>query len=149
MQGDTAKGFYALISGEIKIYKLSTEGKEQIIKIIRNSNIFGEVPVFISKPHPVNAAALKDAKTLFFSGQDFIDLLKQNAGFSVEILKFLSTRLLKITSLVESISLTDVPARVANYIIGLDNNSSCTEKCFLNVSRSQLTGIIGTVPETL
>lgn len=45
-EGGRAKGFYLVVSGKAKIYKLSREGKEQILHIFGPGEIFGEVPVF-------------------------------------------------------------------------------------------------------
>ncbi len=148
-QGDKPSGFYALVEGKIKIYKLSFNGKEQIIRIIDKKSIFGEAAIFINENHPVYASAIEKSELLFFPAQEIILLMRAEPDFSFNMIKFLSKRLIKLTSIIESVALTEVPARIANYIIGLGENNNCPKKCFLKVNRRQLASIIGTIPETL
>src|SRR5271157_6012068 len=58
-EGKEAKGFYLVVSGKIKIYKLSMEGKEQILHIFGGGEIVGEVPVFAGGSYPANAEAIE------------------------------------------------------------------------------------------
>ena len=44
--GDEAESFYIAVSGQVKIYKLSNDGKEQILHIIEKGESFGEAAIF-------------------------------------------------------------------------------------------------------
>jgi CRP-like cAMP-binding protein len=61
-EGDEGNGFYIVIAGLIKIFKLSFEGKEQIIHIFGPGEPFGEVAVFAGKSFPANAQALQESR---------------------------------------------------------------------------------------
>ena len=55
LEGDPGIGFYMVVSGKVKIYKMSLEGKEQILHIFGPGEPFGEVPVFHGTPFPASA----------------------------------------------------------------------------------------------
>ena len=55
-EGDEGIGFYIIISGKVKIFKLSAEGKEQILHIMETQEPFGEATVFAGENYPASAA---------------------------------------------------------------------------------------------
>ena len=63
--GDNYKGFYILLNGSIKIYKLSYDGKELILHLIKPSESFADVPLFEGGGYPVNAQAIADSVLVF------------------------------------------------------------------------------------
>jgi CRP-like cAMP-binding protein len=73
MEGDeAANGFYIVADGQVKIYKTSLEGKEQILHIYGPGNPFGEVPVFSGSRFPANAQALVKSQILFLPRKAFV-----------------------------------------------------------------------------
>jgi hypothetical protein len=65
-EGDEGVGFYLVISGRVKVYKLSPEGKEQIMHIFGPGQPFAEVPVFEGSRYPANAETMDNCKLFFF-----------------------------------------------------------------------------------
>lgn len=149
LEGDKATGFYCVNSGLVKIYKIGFDGKEQILHILGNGEIFGEVPVFIGGEYPANAITLQDSILLFFQKDDFISIIKGQPQIALNMIAALSIRLKKFTLLVENLSLKEVPSRLANYILYLSVEQGMNNKITLDVSKSQLASILGTIPETL
>jgi len=149
LEGETADGVYVLLKGKAKIYKISAEGKEQILRILGNKDFFGEVPVFQGKDYPAYAEVLEDSELLYFPAKDFIQAVLASPQFSLQMILFLSKRLEKFTQLIENISLKEVPTRLAHYFLSLSEKNECPNKCFLHISKAHLASIIGTVPETL
>jgi CRP/FNR family transcriptional regulator len=71
-EGDQTKGFFVVIDGRVKIYKVSSEGKEQILHIFETGQSFGEVTVFTGQQLPANAQTLaKTSLLLFPPGAEF------------------------------------------------------------------------------
>jgi CRP/FNR family transcriptional regulator len=146
---DDADGFYVAITGRVKIYKSSPEGKEQILHIFGPGDPFGEIAVFTGKNFPASAQTLENSETLFFPKNAFIGLIKKDPALSLNMLSVLSMRLKRFSSLIEDLSLKEVPGRLAAYLLYLsDRNDSCDE-LILDISKSQLASILGTIPETL
>jgi len=112
-----------VVSGKIKIYKLSREGKEQILHIFGAGEIFGEVPVFAGGSYPANAEAIEPGRVLFFPRDSFIALIEREPSIALNMLAILSQRLRRFTHLIEDLSLKEVPGRLAAYLIYLGERS--------------------------
>lgn len=147
--GDPGIGFYVVAEGKIKIYKTSAEGKEQILHIYGPGHPFGEVPVFSGSRFPANAQAIEKSNLLFFPRKDFIDLISGNPSLALNMLAVLSMRLRQFTVQVENLSLKEVPARLASYLIYLSNEQDNPGMVDLPISKGQLASLLGTIPETL
>jgi len=148
-EGDEGAGFYVLISGRAKVFKLSPEGKEQILHILGPGEPFGEVPVFAGEHFPASAEALADCRSLFFPRSAFIDLVRKNPSLAMNMLAVLSRRLRRFASLVEDLSLKEVPGRLAAYLLYLKGRQKQAKELTLDISKTQLSALLGTIPETL
>lgn len=148
-EGDPANGFYVILKGKVKIYKTSFDGKEQILHIYGPGHPFGEVPVFSGSRFPANAQALAASRLLFFPRSDFVDLISKNPALALNMLAVLSMRLRQFTVQVENLSLKEVPARLASYLILLSKEQKSTDRVSLPISKGQLASLLGTIPETL
>ncbi len=148
-EGDEGSGFYVVISGRVKIFKLSPEGKEQIFHILGPAEPFGEAAVFAGEHFPAYAAALAESRVFFFPRPAFVDLIKKNPSLALNMLAVLSRRLRKFAALVEDLSLKEVPGRLAAYLIFLSERKKGKEEVELDVSKNQLASLLGTIPETL
>lgn len=148
-EGDEGTGFYAIISGRVKIFKISPEGKEQILHLMGPGEIFGEVPVFTGQGYPAYAKAHISCSLLFFPRDAFIGLIKQDPSLSLNMMAVLSWRLRRFAALIEDLSLREVPGRLAAYLLYLNRKSRNKDECDLDISKGQLASILGTIPETL
>jgi CRP/FNR family transcriptional regulator len=148
-EGDEGIGFYAIVSGRVKIFKLSPEGKEQILHMMGPGDIFGEVPVFTGREYPAYAEAHNNSSLLFFPRNSFIELVKKDPSLSLNLLALLSRRLRRFAALIEDLSLKEVPARLAAYLLYASKKSSNKDEFDLDISKGQLASILGTIPETL
>jgi CRP-like cAMP-binding protein len=149
LEGDKADGFYIVARGQVKIYKTSLEGKEQILHIYGPGHLFGEVPVFSGSRFPANALALKKSRILFLPRQAFVQLIARHPSLSMNMLGELSLRLRQFTVQIENLSLKEVPSRLASYLIVLAEEQGETAQVTLTISKGQLASLLGTIPETL
>jgi CRP/FNR family transcriptional regulator, dissimilatory nitrate respiration regulator len=147
-EGDEGTGFYTVVSGRIKIFKLSAEGKEQIFHFFRKGEVFGEVAVFTGKGYPANAEADERSVALFFPRHAFIGLIKRDPSLALNMLAVLSRRLHQFAELVEDLSLREVPSRLAAHLLYLSDIQD-TDELFLEITKGQLAALLGTIPETL
>lgn len=148
-EGDEGTGFYIVADGRVKIFKVSPMGKEHILHIFGAGEPFGEVPVFNGKPFPATAEALVKTKTIFFPRRKFVQLIEENPSIALNMLGVLSLRLRRFTHQIESLSLQEVPTRLANYLIYLSEEQGRDEFVELEISKGQLASLLGTIPETL
>jgi len=148
-EGEIAAGLYILQAGRVKIYKLSSEGKEQILHIFGPGEPFGEVAVFAGVQFPAYAEALEQSETLFFPRKKFVELITKDPSLAMNMLAMLSKRLRYFTRLVENLSLKEVPQRLAAYLLVLANVKDEEDTIALDIAKGQLASLLGTIPETL
>ncbi|MEI6126489.1 MAG: Crp/Fnr family transcriptional regulator [Pseudomonadota bacterium] len=148
-EGDPGIGFYVITSGRIKVFKAAPDGKEQILHILDQGEPFGEVPVFTGQRFPANAEALSDTSTFYFPRDAFINQIKRDPSLALNMLSVLSLRLKRFTGLIENLSLKEVPGRLAAYLLYLSERDKDTNDLTLEISKTQLASILGTIPETL
>jgi len=148
-EGDDATGFYMVAEGRVKIFKMSPDGREQILHIFGPGEPFGEVPVFHGQPFPANAVAMNKSTLLFFPRRDFVDLVTGTPALALSMLAMLSLRLRRFTSQIESLSLKEVPGRLAAHLIYLSEEQGRTDQVTLDIPKGQLASLLGTSPETL
>ena len=148
-EGDEGEGFYLVISGRVKVYKLSPEGKEQIMHIFGPGKPFAEVPVFGGSRYPANAEAMDRCKLFFFPKKAFISLIQGNPSLAMNMLASLSQRLKQFSNLIETLSLKEVPGRLASYLLYLSDKNGSLDEFKLDIAKSQLASLLGTIPETL
>ena len=147
--GDEGVGFYLVVAGSINVYKLSPEGKEQILHIVKEGDTIGAVPVFSGKSFPANARAISKSHLLFFDRGKFIQLITNKPPLTMNILALLSMRLREFTIQVENLSLKEIPGRLAAYLLYLAQEQGNKDLIKLNISKLQLANLLGTGPESL
>jgi CRP-like cAMP-binding protein len=151
-EGDRAGGFFIVGSGKVKVFKLSKEGKEQILHILEAGQTFAEAVIFEGGGYPAHAEALTDAELLFLPKDPFIDLLERHPTVAVRMLASLSRWLKRMTDLVESLSLKDVETRLVFYLSselkarGIPPKDGAEFE--LAIGKNVLASRLGTVPET-
>lgn len=148
-EGDPGIGFYMVSEGRVKIFKMSLNGKEHILHIFGDGEPFGEVPVFHNQPFPATAEALVKSTVLFFPRDRFVQLVIKTPSIALNMLAVLSMRLRRFASQIESLSLKEVPERLAGYLIYLLEEQGKKDSVDLEISKGQLASLLGTIPETL
>lgn len=148
-EGDETKGLFVVVDGRVKIYKVSSEGKEQILHIIEAGQSFGEVTLFTGQQLPANAQALLKTRLLLFPRSAFVDLVTANPSLALNLLAIMSKKLRQFAAQIENLSLKEIPARLASYLTYLAKEQGSEEAVTLNVSKGQLASLLGTIPETL
>ena len=147
--GDEGTGFYLVIKGRVKIYKLSPDGKEQIMHIFGPGQPFAEVPVFEGSRYPANAETMDSCELYFFPKKGFVSLIQENPSLAMNMLASLSQRLKQFSHLIETLSLKEVPGRLASYLLYLSDKNGSIDEFKLDIAKSQLASLLGTIPETL
>jgi CRP/FNR family transcriptional regulator, dissimilatory nitrate respiration regulator len=148
-QGDEASGFFVVVVGRVKVFKTSIEGKEQILHLFGRGDYFAEVPAFDGQNFPASAIALETTELLFFPRSSFLELLQKQPTFAINILGVFARHLRLMTQLVEDLSLKEVPGRLATYLLYLSDRNDKADEVELDMTKTQLAALLGTIPETL
>lgn len=150
-EGDPAGAFFVVGSGKIKVFKLSSDGKEQILLLATPGDTFAEAALFSEGRYPASASAIEDSDLLVVNRGRFSGILKRNPELSLNLIARLSQLLRHLTKLVEELSLTNVTTRLAHYLSGRLAESSDDHKSrviTLPEKKVVLAAQLGTIPET-
>ena len=142
-------GFYIVADGQVKIYKLSPEGKEQILHVYGTGSPFGEVPMFSGQRFPANAQAIEKTRVLFFLRVSIVNLISANPSLALNMLAVMSKKLRQFAVQIENLSLKEMPARLASYLLRHADEQNQGDVVILKISKGQLASTLGTIPETL
>jgi len=148
-QGDPPKGFFLVRSGKVKVFKMSPTGKEQILQFFESGANFAEVPAFDGEPFPASATAMENSELVLFARSRFLELLYSEPTLAVNLLAIFARHLRHFTWLIEDLSLREVPGRLASYLLQLSQQQENLDQVVLEVTKTQLAALLGTIPETL
>jgi len=150
-EGDPAHSFFIVDSGKIKVFKLSPEGKEQILMIAQTGDSVAEAALFSGGAFPASAQSMENTELLAINREKFVSLLGRNPDLAVNLIARLSGLLRQMTRLVEGLSLTDVTTRLAHYLNSQRNTDTGNQPTEITLSekKTTLASQLGTIPETL
>jgi len=149
LEGDKAQGLYVVVSGRVKVYKTSPKGREQTLMIMGRGEPVGEVAVLSGESYPASAETLEPTEALYVPRQAFLDMVSREPEVAMRLLSALSARLRSFASLIEDLSLREVGERLAAYLLSLATEGRADEVIELEMSKTELSAAVGTVPETL
>jgi CRP-like cAMP-binding protein len=116
--GDTATRFFLVISGQIKLSRLSLEGNEKVIGIVQPGNTFAEALMFLEHPaYPVAASAIKESTLLAFDTQRFQQMLRGSVETCFRMMGDMSQRLRSLIKEIDDLTLQSATNRVANLLL--------------------------------
>jgi len=117
-QGEKAERFYFLISGQVKLYRLSEEGDEKIIEIINPGQSFAEAVTFMKmRNYPVNAETLKPSELISFDMNVFLNIMKESNDTCLNLLAVMCTRMHKWIDEIDSLTLHNATYRLIAYLL--------------------------------
>ena len=145
-EGDPGLGFHLVDKGRVKIFKSSPDGREQLLHIFGPGEPFGEVAIFLGRGYPARAQAMIESRTVFFPREALRKLIAKNPDLAFGLMAVLSQRLVRFAGLLESITLKEVPARLAAFIL---SSAEGRDQVELTVTKGQLASTLGATPETI
>lgn len=148
-EGDEGVGFYLVVEGSVNVYKLSAEGKEQTLHVVKAGETIGAVPAFSGCSFPASARAISKSHLLFFRRERFVHLITNKPALTMNILAYLSSRLREFTIQVGNLTLKEIPGRLAAYLLYLSREQDGRDLIELSISKAQLANLLGTGPESL
>lgn len=145
-----ADKFYLLIEGQIKLYRLSEDGDEKVIEIIRPGQTFAEAVMFMSgKVFPVNADALVNSKLLSFSSTVFKGVLHDSVDTCFRLMGGMSQRLHQRLNEIDSLTLHNATYRLVTYLLGeLPDGVLTSTEIVLTTPKHVIASRLSIKPET-
>ena len=152
-EGDSCKGLFLVAAGQIRIFKRSPAGREQVLAVEGPGSSFAELPVFDGGNYPASASALEDAEVLFISRKDFQNFCREHPEVALRVLAVVGSRLRRLVGIIEDLSFTTVRHRLIALILRLVPASGTASKEGVRVeltkTHQDLAAELGTVREII
>ena len=146
-QGDDVISFYLVISGKIKLFRVSQEGKEKVVDIVSPGDTFAEALMFMDRPHyPVNATALSKCRVLGINASHFKGMLRESIDTCFILMGGMSFRLRGLIQEIDTLSLNTGTMRIVSYL--LQNAPDDSDSFELDIAKSVIASRLSVKPET-
>jgi len=144
-ESEPGEAMYLLARGRISLHKISQEGREVVIKVIKPGEVFAEVILFEKKHYPVTAVALTEVLVFRRLRRDLLHLLRQE-DFRNDFIAMLLRKQRYLTNKIRQLTSRDVEQRLRDF---LREQYGERERIEVEINKKQLASAIGTTPETL
>lgn len=152
-EGEKATGFYLLVSGSIKLCRLSADGREKVLHFVKPRETFAEAALFGDGSYPAEARAMLAGETLYLPKEGFMELIKRNPGFAMNLVVSLSLMLRQFARQIEELSFADVTSRLASFLVRRADEKSASYAGItyveLGIKKGELAARLGTASETI
>jgi CRP-like cAMP-binding protein len=146
-QGDNATSFYLVLSGRIKLYRVSPEGKEKVVEIMETSATFAEALMFMDTPYyPVTATALAPSRVIVVNAREFKTMLRESIDSCFLLMGSMSYRLRGLIREIDALSLDTGTVRTVAYL--LHQAPMDADNFELQVAKSVIASRLSVKPET-
>jgi CRP-like cAMP-binding protein len=149
-EGEITNGIYCVKEGVCKLSKLSSNGKDQIVKLVKPGELLGQRSVISEEPANLSAVALEDMEVCFIPKSEIMQFFTQNNNFSMNVMKSICGDLKDADLQMVDMAQKSVKERLAGTLIYLEENFGVDADgtLRLQLSREELAGMIGTATES-
>jgi CRP/FNR family transcriptional regulator len=116
-EGDPSPGLAVILSGSVKVYKTSAEGREQVLLVAGPGESVGDVAALTDQPMPASAEAVEASTVLLLPTSILERAIVQDGRFALAVIRHLCQRLEHVVQMVEDLSFRHVRARVAKVLL--------------------------------
>ena len=151
VEGQKLDGVYCVRDGVSKLSKLSSNGKEQIVKLTNKGEVMGQRSVVAEDFTNLSATAINDMEVCFIPKEIISNTLNMNPNFSLEVLRHMAHDLKEADDVIVNMSQKTVKQRLAEAFVYLKKNYGEDEDGFLvlTLSRDDYANIVGAATESL
>ena len=153
LEGEQFAGFYIVLSGEVKVYKLGSDGNETLLHLLRPYKSFAETPLFTnSDAYPACAETTEESTLYYIPKVEFKRLMEESPSLTMKITEAFASRLMELNQKFGQLSV-NVEKRLARYIMNeVEFNGTLKSKrpaFVLSMAKKELAGQLGIAVETL
>ncbi|MCA0347874.1 MAG: Crp/Fnr family transcriptional regulator [Bacteroidetes bacterium] len=149
-EGEVTNGIYCIKEGVCKLSKLSANGKDHIVKLMKPGELLGQRSMISEEPANLSAVALEDMEVCFIPKSEILGFFNTNNEFSMNVMKSICGDLKDADDHMVSMAQKSVKQRLAETLLYLEETFGKNEDNTLHIqlSREELAGMIGTATES-
>ncbi len=149
-EGEPAQAMYVVRSGKVRIFKLSSDGREQVLRTVEAGDCFNEVPIFDDGPNPANAQAVEPAALWAIRRDGMQRLVEEYPAIAIGFLKAFAGKLRYFTRKVEDLSFRSVTSRVAKLLLETaEDDGSGGLRLKQQLTQQEMASVVGTAREMI
>ncbi len=152
-QGDAGEVLYFIAFGQVRIFVQSESGQEVSVNVCGSGDFFGELAVIDERPRSATAVATQHTLVFVLSRERFLEHMRRSPRLALNFLEAMSTRVRYSTRTVGSLSLLDIPGRVARKLLDLAQTYGEPEgdgvRIGLALTQSDLASLVGATRESI
>ena len=118
-KGDAGTQLIAVLSGRVKIVVSSPDGREAVLNVVHEGEIFGEIALFDGCPRTAGAIAISDCELLSIDRRQFLPLVRAEPDVAIRLIETLCARLRRSSEQYEDVMFLNLRARVAKLLLRL------------------------------
>ena len=145
-EGDPCDGLYVIMQGSAKIYRLSPQGRQYIVRVLQEGDTFAEVPAFDGGANPVNVEALETCSVWVIDSETLRGLVQAHPQFAQKVLVNFGTMLRGMVRKVSEMAFYQVTHRLARLISELPPDEMGAASL---MTQEQMAARLGTVREVV
>ncbi len=145
-EGDPCDGLYVIMQGSAKIYRLSPQGRQYIVRVLQEGDTFAEVPTFDGGDNPANVEALEDCLVWVVDGRTLRGLVLAHPQFAQKVLENFGKMLRGMVRKVSEMAFYQVTHRLARLISELPPDEMGAASL---MTQEQMAARLGTVREVV
>ncbi|MBI5642970.1 MAG: Crp/Fnr family transcriptional regulator [Deltaproteobacteria bacterium] len=151
IEGESGDAVFFIISGKVKVTLYGEEGREIVLAILKEGDMFGEMSIIDDKPRSANVEAVTGLECLVVGKTAFLDYLSRHHKVYMRFFAYLTGRLREATRKIGGLALLDVCGRIAHTLIGMAKTATGEEKVIAieRPTHEQLAAMIGSSREVV
>jgi CRP/FNR family transcriptional regulator len=150
-QGTEPTGFFAVLAGAVRVYRISPDGREQVLHHLRAGQSFAEAAVLSFGRYPAHAIATEDdSRVVEIGAATFLKLFREDPRLSAAMVGSLCMWLLSLVERIEELQVASAPSRLARYLLRLPATGAKDPLMVeLPMAKKELAAHLAIAPETL
>ncbi|MDD2876478.1 MAG: Crp/Fnr family transcriptional regulator [Acidiphilium sp.] len=145
-QGDPGISMMAILAGEVRIVLPSESGQDQVLNVLTQGSVFGEIALFDGKPRSADAVAATNGRLLVIERAATMRLMERDPGFAHRVVEIICARLRATIAQLDSMVFQDVTQRLAAYLLQRHDERGLAR---VDITQNALGRVVGSARETV
>lgn len=143
-KGDPGSGLIGIVKGHVKISVASADGRDIVLNMIQQGEIFGEIALLDGHPRTADAIAMDDCELMVIERRDFVQFLRNHPDMTLKFIEILCSRLRRTSEQVQDVTFLNLPTRLAKALLRLTSQVETTApRRRVAITQRELSQIIG------
>src|SRR5882724_5355883 len=143
-KGDPGVGLIGVLSGAVKISVASADGRDVVLNIIREGEVFGEIALLDGRARTADATTMSDCELMTIERREFIPFLRSQPDVTLKLMEILCSRLRRTSEQVHEMTFLNLSTRIAKTLIRLAEKAKDSDRGGkVTITQREISQIVG------